>query len=66
MCSNHDALFDKVDISFDKIGTIMISASLDKDKKIFLNIDENMRIRMNHRQRRYMNWHRIERFESAK
>ncbi|WP_144596734.1 HNH endonuclease [Bacillus cereus] len=66
LCPNHDALFDKGYISFDKDGKIMISASLDTDTKIFLNINENMKIRMNDRQQRYMKWHREDRFENAK
>ncbi|MDF3554659.1 restriction endonuclease [Bacillus cereus] len=66
LCPNHDALFDKGYISFDEDGSILISDSLDADTKIFLNINENMKIRMNDRQQRYMKWHREDRFENAK
>ena len=58
LCPNHDALFDKGYISFDKDGTILISSSLDEATKIFLNINESMSIRVNEEQREYMKWHR--------
>ncbi|MGF9888809.1 HNH endonuclease [Priestia megaterium] len=58
LCPNHDALFDKGHISFDEDGLILISDSLDKHSKIFLNINETMNIRMKERQRQYMRWHR--------
>lgn len=58
LCPNHDALFDKGYISFANGGTIMISDSLDEATKVFLNINESMNIKMNGRQRQYMQWHR--------
>jgi predicted restriction endonuclease len=58
LCPNHDALFDKGYISFDKEGAIMISDSLGDDTKVFLNISETMRINMTERQQGYMKWHR--------
>ncbi|WP_228123009.1 HNH endonuclease [Priestia megaterium] len=58
LCPNHDALFDKGHISFDEDGLILISDSLDKHSKIFLNINETMNIRMKERQKQYMRWHR--------
>ncbi|RKF45311.1 hypothetical protein BCY92_16825 [Bacillus wiedmannii] len=58
LCPNHDALFDKGYISFDDEGSILISDSLDEVTKVFLNINENMKINMNERQRKYMKWHR--------
>ena len=58
LCPNHDALFDKGYISFGDDGTIMLSDSLDKATKVFLNVNETMNIRMNEGQREYMKWHR--------
>ncbi|SMQ78380.1 HNH endonuclease [Bacillus sp. OV166] len=58
LCPNHDALFDKGYISFDEDGVILISDSLDKHSKVFLNINETMKINMNESQRGYMKWHR--------
>ncbi|MED4676795.1 HNH endonuclease [Bacillus nitratireducens] len=58
LCPNHDALFDKGYISFDKDGSILISDSLDEATKIFLNINGIINIRMNESQREYMKWHR--------
>ncbi|MGH1325475.1 HNH endonuclease [Bacillus pretiosus] len=57
-CPNHDALFDKGYISFNEYGRILISESLDEATKVFLNINENMKVALNKRQQKYMNWHR--------
>lgn len=58
LCLNHDALFDKGYISFNGDGMIMIPGSLDGMTKVFLDINENMKINMNERQQQYMKWHR--------
>ncbi|WP_080497257.1 HNH endonuclease [Bacillus cereus] len=58
LCPNHDALFDKGYISFDEDGTILISESLDEATKVFLNINETMKVALNERQQAYMKWHR--------
>nr|WP_313885539.1 HNH endonuclease [Bacillus sp. ISTL8] len=58
LCPNHDALFDKGFISFEDDGRILISNSLDETLKIFLNIHNNLQIKMNEMQRQYMEWHR--------
>ncbi|MGU3394197.1 HNH endonuclease [Priestia sp. D51] len=63
LCPNHDALFDKGHISFDKDGLILISNSLDKYSKLFLNINETMNIRMKESQQQYMKWHRENKFK---
>ncbi|MFP9128554.1 HNH endonuclease [Niallia sp. BSM11] len=58
LCPNHDALFDKMYITFDETGNIMVKQSLDEATKILLNINERMHINMNEQQQNYMNWHR--------
>lgn len=58
LCPNHDALFDKGYISFGDDGSILISESLEEETKVFLNINETMKIMMKERQREYMKWHR--------
>ncbi|MEH7200759.1 HNH endonuclease [Priestia megaterium] len=63
LCPNHDALFDKGHISFDKDGLILISSSLDKYSKLFLNINETMNIRMKESQQQYIKWHRENKFK---
>lgn len=63
LCPNHDALFDKGYISFDKDGLILISKSLDKYSKLFLNINETMNIRMKESQQKYIKWHRENKFK---
>ncbi|UOY93151.1 EVE domain-containing protein [Ectobacillus sp. JY-23] len=57
LCPNHDALFDKGYISFGDDGGILISESLNEATKVFLNINEDMRINISESQRQYMNWH---------
>ncbi|SNS86611.1 EVE domain-containing protein [Bacillus sp. OK838] len=64
LCPNHDSLFDKGYISFDDDGMIMISDSLDDNSKMFLNINETMKIRMNESQQQYMRWHRENLYKS--
>lgn len=58
LCPNHDLLFDKGYISFDDGGTILISDSLDVATKVFLNINETMKIDLKVEQQKYMKWHR--------
>ncbi len=58
LCPNHDALFDKRYITFDETGKILIKKSLDTTTKMFLNINDTMRINLNERQLIYMKWHR--------
>ncbi|WP_255290808.1 HNH endonuclease [Bacillus cereus] len=64
LCPNHDALFDKGYISFNEDGRILISESLDESTKVFLNINDTMKIRMNNSQQQYMKWHRENIFET--
>ncbi|MFM2566398.1 HNH endonuclease [Bacillus sp. GX] len=58
LCPNHDALFDKGYISFNNDGIILISNSLDEATKVFLNINEAMKVALNEGQQKYMKWHR--------
>ncbi|PFJ96342.1 HNH endonuclease [Priestia megaterium] len=58
LCPNHDALFDKRYISFDETGKVMVKQNLDSTTKMFLNINDTMRINLNERQQNYMKWHR--------
>ncbi|WP_226639868.1 HNH endonuclease [Priestia flexa] len=57
LCPNHDALFDKGYISFDVNGMITISNCLDEGTRVFLNVNENMNIKINEEQQGYMKWH---------
>ncbi|WP_241746539.1 HNH endonuclease [Cytobacillus firmus] len=58
LCPNHDALFDKGYISFGEYGNILISENLSEETKVFLNINETMKIKLNESQQVYMEWHR--------
>ncbi|PEF62037.1 hypothetical protein COJ93_11675 [Bacillus anthracis] len=64
LCPNHDALFDKGYISFNKDGRILISESLDEATKVFLNINETMQLNMNGVQQRYIKWHQENLYKS--
>ncbi|SKC09541.1 HNH endonuclease [Lachnospiraceae bacterium] len=58
LCPNHDALFDKHYISFDNEGKIMISSKLNNNDRVLLNIHNDMKIDMNDKMKKYMEWHR--------
>lgn len=57
LCPNHDALFDKHLISFDLNGKIVISQSLDETTRVFLNVNDELRVKLNETQLSYMEGH---------
>ena len=57
-CPNHDRLFDKGYISFDDNGNIMISKRLSDMDKVFMNVNENMRIDITEGNKTYLSYHR--------
>lgn len=57
LCPNHDALFDKHLISFDLQGKIVISKTLDETARMFLNIHDGLRVKLNEKQLGYMKEH---------
>lgn len=58
LCANHDKLFDKGLITFDDNGRIIISSQIDKFNRIFTNIDDNMKIKLEDESLRFMKYHR--------
>ncbi|CQR46606.1 hypothetical protein BN1058_00875 [Paraliobacillus sp. PM-2] len=58
LCPNHDVLFDKGYISFKNNAEISISDDLDEVSKVFLDIDNKLKIQMNNIQQQYIKWHR--------
>ncbi len=65
MCPNHDRLFDKGYITFDDDGTIIISNKLEKNDRVFLNVDSKMRIeQLTEGNKEYLEFHRKEVFNS--
>lgn len=58
LCPNHDALFDKGLISFDKEGHILISESIANKTLELLNIHNDIKINVNKKNKKYLNWHR--------
>ncbi|MED3819023.1 HNH endonuclease [Priestia aryabhattai] len=63
LCPNHDFLFDKGYISFDNNGAILTSSSLDDNEKLFLNINDKLKIKLDYAQQQYMKWHRKNKFK---
>lgn len=57
LCPNHDSLFDKNLISFTNQGGIIISPTIDETAKIFMNINETMKIVLTEKQLNYMEHH---------
>lgn len=57
LCPNHDALFDKQLISFDMQGKIVISQTLDDTARIFMNVNDEMRVELTEKQLFYMEDH---------
>lgn len=57
LCPNHDALFDKHLISFDLQGKIVISQTLDEVTRIFLNVHDELQVKLTEKQLRYMVGH---------
>ena len=58
LCANHDALFDRHQISFDPdTGDICISASIDTDQKAALNLSDSFNLTMSDRMKAYMKIH---------
>lgn len=58
LCANHDALFDRHQISFDpNTGDICISASIDNEQRKALNLLESAKLSMSDRMKSYMQIH---------
>ncbi|MGX7595606.1 phage lytic cycle repressor MrpR family protein [Planococcus plakortidis] len=66
LCPNHDALFDKGYVSFDELGKIIISNSLNEEERLLLGISKTTEIALNEKQKEYMEWHYREYFEKNK
>lgn len=58
LCPNHDKLFDGGWISFDNDGNILISNALQQNEKIFMNVRDDMKIRLTEKNKQYMKYHR--------
>ena len=58
LCPNHDRLFDKGFISFDKNGRILIAEELSDIDRTFMNVNPNTTIEMNDEMNDFMEYHR--------
>lgn len=58
LCANHDALFDRHQISFEPdTGDICISASIDVDQRVSLNLPDSFNLTISDRMKAYMQVH---------
>ncbi len=58
LCANHDALFDRHQISFNpETGNICISESIDEEQKSALNLSDSFNLSMSDRMKSYMQIH---------
>lgn len=58
LCANHDALFDRHQISFEpNTGDICISASIDSEQRTALNLSDSFNLSMSDRMKSYMQIH---------
>lgn len=58
LCANHDALFDRHQISFNpETGNICISESIDEEQKSALNLSDSFNLSMSNRMKSYMQIH---------
>ncbi|MBR3243627.1 MAG: HNH endonuclease [Parasporobacterium sp.] len=58
MCPNHDKLFDKGLITFDDTGKIIISDRLGENERVFMNVNAEMKVPVNERVIKYLQFHR--------
>jgi len=58
LCNLHDKLFDLGYISFDISGNIIISNKIKKSLYEDLKISENIKIRLDRKMEKYINWHK--------
>ncbi|MGF9772386.1 HNH endonuclease [Priestia aryabhattai] len=57
LCPSHNAAFDAGYISFDNEGNIILSNLLNKENKELLQLNENLKIKLDSRHIYYMDWH---------
>ncbi len=58
LCPNHDKLFDQGSISFEEDGTVKISNELTDIDKIFMNVNDKMKIELKGQNRKFLEYHR--------
>lgn len=63
LCANHDGVFDKGLISFDKDGQIVISSKVERKNYQLLNLDQQIKINITLNQKAYLEWHRTNKLQ---
>lgn len=64
LCAQHDKLYDEGFISFDDDGNILISSEINKNDYHLLNINENIKIDITQRHKKFLKWHREHKFKN--
>lgn len=57
LCPNHDKLFDNGYITFDGDGKIIISDNVSASDQIFMNVNKDMKISLNEKNKEYLSYH---------
>ncbi|MFP3513241.1 HNH endonuclease, partial [Peribacillus sp. SIMBA_075] len=63
LCANHDGVFDRGLISFYSNGEIIISSKVDRKNYKLLNLDPEITINVNPKQKPYLEWHRTNKLQ---
>ncbi len=63
LCANHDALFDRGLLSYAKDGSALVSSDVPSDEWNALGLEAPLRRKPGKRMRRYLKWHRQNRFQ---
>lgn len=63
LCCNHDYLIDKGLITFDTEGNIIVSKKLDEEDMKKLELDKNVKIVLEEKQKKYIQYHQESVFE---
>lgn len=66
LCNKHDGLIDKGLITFDDEGNIIISKGLSEEDVKLLGLEKEIKIELNEKQLRYIQYHRENVFEKKK
>lgn len=66
LCPNHDQLFDKGWITFADNGNIIISDRLSSNNRTFLNVGNEMSIKLTEKNKEYLKYHRKNIFLGSK
>ncbi len=58
LCPNHDKLFDLGLITFDEDGRVILSSSIESVDRLYMNVSDDMNIKISSENNKYMSFHR--------